>query len=170
MTLGTSAARSGSVLAPIVVGLVVGSVLSGQLVARTGGHYRAQAVAGTAVLAAGMYMLSAMTEDTSLTWGMGCVFVAGIGVGGTLSTFRLAVQNAVPFRLVGAATSALQFCRLLSGTVGLAAAGCRADPAASPRDWTRRSRKASRPRCRRAASTPSGTTLGRWWIRWRPTP
>ena len=106
-----------------MVGLAVGSVLSGQLVARTGGNYRAQAVAGTAILAAGMYMLSTMNEDTSLTWGMGCVFVAGTGVGGTLSTFRLAVQNAVPFRLVGAATSALQFCRLLSGTVGLAVLG-----------------------------------------------
>ena len=123
VTLGASAARSGSVLAPIVVGLVVGSVLSGQLVARTGGYYRAQAVAGTAILAAGMYLLSTLNEDTSLAWGMVCVFVAGIGVGGTLSTFRLAIQNAVPFRLVGAAISALQFCRLLSGTVGLAVLG-----------------------------------------------
>ena len=39
--------------------------------------------------------------------------------GGTLSTFRLAVRNAVPFRLAGAATACLQFCRLLSGTAGL---------------------------------------------------
>ena len=121
--LGMSAAGSGTVLAPIVVGLVVGSVLSGQLIDRAGGHYRVQAVAGTAMLAAGMYLLSTMNEATSLTWAMGCVFVAGIGAGGTLSTFRLAVQNAVPFRLVGAATSALQFCRLLSGTVGLAVLG-----------------------------------------------
>ena len=123
VTLGMSAAGSGSVLAPTVVGLVIGNVLSGQLVARTGGYYRAQAVAGTAILATGMSLLSAMNEATSLTWGMGCVFVAGIGVGVTLSTFRLAVQNSVPFRLVGAATSALQFCRLLSGTVGLAVLG-----------------------------------------------
>ena len=123
VTLGTSAATSGRILAPIVVGLVIGNVLSGQLVARTGGYYRTQAVAGTAILATGMSLLSTMSEDTSLTWGMGCVFVAGIGVGGTLSTFRLAIQNSVPFRLVGAATAALQFCRLLSGTVGLAVLG-----------------------------------------------
>ena len=122
-TLHMSAAASGRVLAPIVVGLVIGSVLSGQLIARTRGYYRAQAVAGTAILATGMYLLSTMNEATSLTWGMGCVFVAGIGVGGTLSTFRLAVQSSVPFGLVGAATSALQFCRLLSGTVGLAVLG-----------------------------------------------
>ena len=123
VTLGTSAAASGRVLAPIVVGLVIGNVLSGQLIARTRGYYRAQAVVGTAILATGMYLLSTLNEDTSLAWGMGCVFVAGVGVGGTLSTFRLAVQNSVPFRLVGAATSALQFCRLLSGTIGLAVLG-----------------------------------------------
>ena len=123
VTLGMSAAGSGSVLAPIVVGLVIGRVLSGQLIARTGGYYRAQAVAATRILATGMYLLSTMNEDTSLTWGMGNVFVVGIGVGGALSTFRLAVQDSVPFRLVGAATSALQFCRLLSGTVGLAVLG-----------------------------------------------
>ena len=123
VTLDVSAAASGRVLAPIVVGLVIGNVLAGQLIARTRGYYRPQAVAGTAILATGMYLLSTLNQDTSLTWGMGCVFVAGIGVGGTLSTFRLAVQNSVPFRLVGAATSALQFCRLLSGTVGLAVLG-----------------------------------------------
>ena len=121
--LGTSAAGSGSVLAPIVLGLVVGTVFSGQLVARTDGYYRAQAVVGTGILAVGMYLFSAMNEDTSLAWGMGCVLAAGIGAGGTLSTFRLAIQNSVPFRLVGAATSALQFCRLLSGTAGLAVLG-----------------------------------------------
>ena len=123
VTLGMSAAGSGSVLAPIVVGLVIGRVLSGQLIARTSGYYRAQAVAATGILATGMYLLSTMNQDTSQTWGMGNVFVVGIGVGGALSTFRLAVQDSVPFRLVGAATSALQFCRLLSGTVGLAVLG-----------------------------------------------
>ena len=122
-SLNTSAAGSGRVLAPIVVGLVLGRALSGQLIARTAGHYRAQAVAGTGMLATGMFLLSTLNEATSLAWAMGCVFLVGIGVGLTLSTFRLAVQNAVPFRLVGAATSALQFCRLLSGTVGLAVLG-----------------------------------------------
>ena len=123
VTLDMSAADSGRVLAPTVVGLVAGSVLAGQLLTRTGGYYRAQAVAGTGMLAAAMVLLSTLNEATSLEWAMGCVFLVGIGVGGTLSTFRLAVQNAVPFRLVGAATSALQFCRLLSGTVGLAVLG-----------------------------------------------
>ena len=123
VALGMSAAGSGSVLAPIVVGLVIGIVTSGLVIARGGGHYRAQAVAATMVLSAGMCLLATLDADTPLAWGLVYVFMAGLGLGGTLSTFRLAIQNAVPFRLVGAATSALQFCRLLSGTVGLAVLG-----------------------------------------------
>ena len=107
----------------MIFGLVIGTVLAGQLIARTGGHYRIQATVSAGMLAAGIYLLSTMNEGTSLTWGMGCVFLAGVGVGGILSTSRLAVQNSVPFRLVGAATSALQFYRLLSGTIGLAVLG-----------------------------------------------
>ncbi|MDE0207494.1 MAG: MFS transporter, partial [Candidatus Tectomicrobia bacterium] len=123
VTLDMSASASGSVLAPIVVGLVTGSVLSGQIIARTGGRYRPQAIAGTMILSVGMCLLSTMNRDTSLMRGLVYVFVAGVGTGVTLSTCRLAVQNSVPYRLVGAATSAVQFCRLLSGTVGLTVLG-----------------------------------------------
>ena len=148
-TLEASATRSGGVLAPMIFGIVLGAVLAGQLIAGTGGRYRAQAVASTGIMAAGMYLLSTMSEGTSLARGMGYVFVTGIGVGGTLSTFRLAVENSVPFRLVGAATSALQFYRLVSGTVGLAVLGAVMT---------------------RSLSTPSRTTLGRWLIQSLPTP
>ena len=122
-TQGMSAANSGGVLAPMVVGLVIGAVVSGQLIARSGGHYRVQAVVGTGLLALGMVLLSTMNEGTSLAWGMGYVLLTGAGVGAMQSTLRLIVQNSVPFRLVGAATSALQFCRLASGTLGLAVLG-----------------------------------------------
>ena len=122
-TLDASAASSGKVLAPMIIGVVLGAILSAQLITRTGGRYRALAVVSTGMLAAGMYLLSSMNEATTFARGMGCVFVAGLGVGGTLSTFRLAVQNSVPFRLVGTATSALQFYRLVSGTAGLAVLG-----------------------------------------------
>lgn len=122
-TMDASAASSGSVLAPMIVGIVLGAILSGRLLARMGGRYRAQAVLSAGMMAAGMYLLSTMTGGTSLAQSMAYVFVMGVGVGGTLSALRLAVQNSVPFRLVGAATSALQFYRLLSGTVGLAVLG-----------------------------------------------
>ena len=122
-TLDASATDSGRVLAPMLLGLVLGAILSGQLISRTGGHYRTQAVVSTGILATGMYLLSTMGEYTTPAEGMGYVFVAGTGVGGTLSTCMLAVQNSVHFRLVGITTSALQFFRLVSGTVGLALLG-----------------------------------------------
>ena len=122
-TQGLSAASSGGVLAPMVVGLVIGAVVSGQLSTRSGGPRRAHAVASAALFALGMVLLSTMNEATSLARGMGYAFLTGVGVGAMLSTFRLVVQNSVPFRLVGAATSALQFFRLASGTLGLAVLG-----------------------------------------------
>ena len=118
-----SAARSGSVLAPMVFGLIFGAVLAGQLIARTGARYRIQAIVSTGIMAAGMYLLAGMNEATSLSRGMGYVFVMGVGTGGTMTTLRLAVQHSVPFGVVGAATAALQFCRLMSATIGLALLG-----------------------------------------------
>ena len=121
--MDATAAGSGRLLAPMLLGLVLGAVLSGRLIARTGGHYRAQAVVSTGILATGMVLLSGMGASTTPAQAMGYVFVTGIGVGGTLSTFRLAVQNSVPFQMVGVSTSVLQFFRLASGTVGLAVLG-----------------------------------------------
>ena len=54
---------------------------------------------------------------------VGYVVIMSFGLGGVLATFNLAVQNAVPFRLVGTATSALLFYRLIGGTLGLAVLG-----------------------------------------------
>ena len=122
-TQGVSAAHSGGLLAPMVFGLVIGAVVSGQLMARSGGPRRAHAVASTGLLALAMVLLSTMDAATGLPRGMAYLLLAGIGVGAMLATFRLIVQNSVTFGLVGAATSALQFSRLLSGTLGLAVLG-----------------------------------------------
>ena len=73
-TMDVSTANSGRVLAPMIFGLVLGAILSGQLIARTGERYRAQAVVSTGMLAAGMYLLSTMNEDTTLARGMGYVW------------------------------------------------------------------------------------------------
>ena len=108
----------------MIIGVVLGAILSAQLISRTGGRYRAQAVISTGTLAAGMYLLSSMNEDTTLARGMGYVFRSrSRGGAERCPPSGLAVQNSVPFRLVGTATSALQFYRLVSGTVGLAVLG-----------------------------------------------
>ena len=121
--LGASATSSGSFLTPMMLGIVVGATVSGQLLSRTGLRYRVFGMAGLALMAVGMYLVSTMNETTSFTRAVGYIVVMGAGLGTTFPTFTLSVQNTVPFRLMGAATSALQFYRSIGGMLGLALLG-----------------------------------------------
>lgn len=123
VVLEVSATASGNLLAPMLVGMVAGGIVSGQLLSRAGGRYRIQALAGTGLMAVGMYLLSTMSQETSLVACTVYIVIAGLGFGGTVATLSVAVQNAVPFALVGTATSALQFFRSLGGMLGLAVLG-----------------------------------------------
>ncbi len=120
---GASATGSGFVLAPMLIGLVCGAIVFGQLLSRTGGRYRLLAVAGTGLMATGMFLISTMNAGTPLVWAVAYIATTGLGMGGTLSTVTVAVQNSVPFGSVGVATSALHFWRLVSGSAGLALLG-----------------------------------------------
>ena len=121
--LGASATSSGSFLTPMMLGIVVGATISGQTLARAGGYYRVQAIAGTVIMATGMFLVSTMTIHTSFLRAVGYIVVMGVGLGITFPTFILAVQNTVPFRLMGVATSAIQFYRSVGGMLGLAVLG-----------------------------------------------
>ncbi len=121
--LEVSATVSGNLLIPMLLGMVVGGIVSGQLLSRTGGHYRKQTLASTGIMAVGMYLLSTMNETTSQLASAFHISIAGLGFGGTVATLSVAVQNTVPFALVGAATSALQFFRSLGGMLGIAVLG-----------------------------------------------
>ncbi len=121
--LGASATSSGSFLTPMMLGIVFGATMSGQLLSRTGGHYRIQAIIGTGVMVAGAFLISTMDVNTSFARAVGYIVVMGLGLGATFPTFTLAVQNSVPFRLMGISTSALQFYRSIGGMLGLAVLG-----------------------------------------------
>ena len=121
--LGVSATVSGNLLAPMLLGMVLGGIVSGQMLSRAGEHYRVQALASIGLMTVGMYLLSTMGEETSLTVCEMYIVIAGLGFGGTVATLSIAVQNAVPFALVGTATSALQFFRSVGGMLGLAVLG-----------------------------------------------
>ena len=120
---GASATGSGGLLAPLGLGVVVGGVAAGQLLSRTGGYYRAHAAAATSLMAAGAYLLSTMNEETTPAPAAAYLMVLGSGVGATFSTLTVAVQNSVPSGMVGVATAALHFCRLVSSSAGLAILG-----------------------------------------------
>lgn len=121
--LGASATSSGSFLTPMMLAVVVGAVLSGTLLRRTGGRYRIQALFSTGLMTMGMWLISTMDERTSFAGAVGSIVVMGLGLGGTLPVFTVAVQNSVPFRFRGLATSILLFYRLVGGLLGLAVLG-----------------------------------------------
>ena len=122
--MGVSATTSGKLLVPMLLAIVAGGILSGQLLSRTGGYYRAQLLVGTGLMTLGIYLLSTMDETTSLFRSVIYIAITGFGFGGgTATTLAVAVQNRVPHALVGAATSTLQFFRSLGGVLGLAVLG-----------------------------------------------
>jgi EmrB/QacA subfamily drug resistance transporter len=119
---GASATNSGLLLVPLMLGLLGASVLSGQVISRTG-RYRVFPIAGTAIAAAGLFLLSTMDVGTSrLTSGI-YMTVLGIGLGLTMQVLVVSTQNAVPVRDLGVATSTINFFRSVGGSVGVALFG-----------------------------------------------
>jgi len=121
--LGLSATASGSFLMPMMLGQVVGSFGSGQLLARAGGHYRRQGALGLVTMALGLALLSKITPETSYAIAIVDIVLVGFGLGVTLPLYTIAVQNAVSYNVLGAATSAVPFFRSMGGAVGLAIFG-----------------------------------------------
>jgi EmrB/QacA subfamily drug resistance transporter len=121
--LGASATSSGNFVTPMMLGVVFGSAISGQLLSRAGGHYRIQGAFGLAIMAFGMWLLSGMTMDTTNGTAVRNMVITGFGLGVTMPLYMLAVQNAVPYSILGAATSTTAFFRSIGGSVGLAVFG-----------------------------------------------
>ncbi len=119
---GSSATESGYQILPLLLGLIVSAVASGQLVARTG-RYKALIVGALITTAGGLFLLTHLRPDTPqpLIWLW--MVVAGLGVGPSFAIFTLVVQNAVPVRSLGTATSSLTLFQQVGGTVGLAVVG-----------------------------------------------
>ncbi|MER5520707.1 MDR family MFS transporter [Streptomyces sp. NPDC002763] len=122
MVYGVTAAQSGWLLLPMVVGLMGASLPVGRQMSRTG-RYRIYPVAGSLVIAVTALMLSTLEVDTPLALLCGYLFMMGVGIGLMSQTLVLAVQNAFPAADVGTATSANNFFREIGATVGTAAVG-----------------------------------------------
>ncbi|WP_261765644.1 MDR family MFS transporter [Actinotalea fermentans] len=116
---GMSPTAAGLALLPLTLGIMVTSVVSGQTIGRTG-HYRTFPILGTAFLVVGAFLLSRVHADMTLLdvgW-RSAVFGAGLGF--CFQPLVLAVQNAVPPRDMGVATSSSLFFRQMGGTLGTA--------------------------------------------------
>jgi EmrB/QacA subfamily drug resistance transporter len=119
---GASATESGYQILPLLGGLIVSAVASGQIVARTG-RYKALIFAALVLVAAGLFLLTNLRADTPVPLLWLWMAVAGLGIGPTFAVFTLVVQNAVPVRALGSATSSVTLFQQVGGTVGLAIVG-----------------------------------------------
>ncbi len=119
---GSSATESGYQLLPLLGGLILSSIVSGQIVSRTG-RYKWLIAGALGTLAAALLMITTLRGDTPAQVVWVWQFIAGIGIGPSLAVFTIIVQNAVPWQKLGVATSNLTFFRQVGGTVGLALSG-----------------------------------------------
>ncbi|HET7475165.1 MAG TPA: MDR family MFS transporter [Dermatophilaceae bacterium] len=116
---GASATQAGLMLVPMTLGIMSGSIISGQVTSRTG-TYRQFPIIGAALLAVALFVFHYVGADTPLWQAMIVMVVLGVGLGFNFQPLTLAVQNAVSPRDIGVATSSATFTRQIGGTIGTA--------------------------------------------------
>ncbi|MGA9858635.1 MAG: MFS transporter [Solirubrobacteraceae bacterium] len=122
VVLGASPTGSGLQILPLMGGLLITSIASGQIITRTG-RYRPFPIAGTAIMTVGLALLSTMGPDTSRAAASLFMFILGLGLGMVMQVLVLAVQNAVDYSDLGVATSGATLFRSIGGAVGTAVLG-----------------------------------------------
>jgi len=115
---GESTTASGYLLFPFLIGLIFSSIAAGQFVSRVG-RYKVMIIGALALMAFGLALFSNLRGDTQFPILFAWMLVAGLGVGPTMATFTLIVQNDVPFERLGTATSDLVLIRQIGTSVGL---------------------------------------------------
>jgi len=121
-----SATRSGLVLVPVVVGLVAGSMVTGRIVKKWG-RYRLLLVVGGLLVVASLGLTAHFLEELKYWQITSLMVLLGLGLGLTVPTFPIAVQNSVERSRMGTASSFLQFFRLMGGSMGVALLGLLVD-------------------------------------------
>ena len=119
--LGGTAITAGAAVASLSIGWPVGSFVGGRLLLLTG--YRATLLLGAALIALGSALCVPMDDGTSLAYVVVAVVVIGLGLGFSSTSYLVSVQNAVPWRRRGVATSSVVFFRTVGGSLGVAIMG-----------------------------------------------
>jgi EmrB/QacA subfamily drug resistance transporter len=116
---GATPMDSGFQMLPMVLGMMIASVVSGQLMTKTG-KVRIFPIVGVLLMVIALLMLSRISADSDLRGVMALMFLFGLGLGNTMQPLTLAVQAVVDPRDMGMATSAATFFRQMGGTLGVA--------------------------------------------------
>jgi EmrB/QacA subfamily drug resistance transporter len=119
---GSTPTESGLEMMPMMIGNIATSILAGQLIGRTG-RYKIFPVLGTLLVAVALFLLSRISTDISGTALIFRLLLLGVGLGLVMQVLVLAVQNAVPYADLGAATSSAMLFRLVGGSIGTAVLG-----------------------------------------------
>jgi EmrB/QacA subfamily drug resistance transporter len=117
---GESPTRAGLQLIPFMIGIMVASWLAGRIMMRTG-RYKVFPIIGCAIMIVAMLLFTTLTVDTPIARTMSFMLIMGVGLGLTMQTLVISVQNALPPSDMGVATSSVTFFRSMGGTVGVAA-------------------------------------------------
>lgn len=120
--LGISVASSGFVLIPLDGALIFVSALNGLVISRTG-YYKPQMLVGLPIMGLGFFLLLHLPPGAGIVALMVRMVLIGVGIGSAMQTYTVVVQNHVPRRDLGVATSAIQFSRNVGSTVGVALLG-----------------------------------------------
>jgi EmrB/QacA subfamily drug resistance transporter len=119
---GHSATESGLLLTPMMAGVLITSITSGNVISRTG-RYRPFPIVGTAVAAIAIFLLSRLAVSTPIWLAALYMLVLGLGLGLVMQVLVLAAQNAVPYELLGVATSGSTLFRQIGGSIGVSIFG-----------------------------------------------
>ncbi len=119
---GSSATNSGLVLTPMMLGAVVSSTISGQILSRWS-HYRYLALAGMGLMTTGISLMVMLDRGTSNAEVARNMVIIGLGLGVSFPVFTIVVQNAFPYGLMGLVTASIQFFRSIGGALGVAIMG-----------------------------------------------
>jgi hypothetical protein len=120
--LGTSATKTGFIMMPMTLSMVVASIFGGRLVTKTG-KYKKLAILGLLIMGSGLFSMALMDVNSTNTIAVINMIIVGIGLGIAFPIFTLTVQNAVEHKFLGVATSSVQLFRQIGGTIGVAIMG-----------------------------------------------
>lgn len=119
---GNSATEAGLKLIPLMLGIVSMSIFSGKKISSTG-KYKIFPIVGAGIMTIGLLLMSTLKEDTSFTVLSVYAILVGAGLGLSMQTIVIALQNSVDFQDMGVATSSNTFFRSLGGAFGTAIFG-----------------------------------------------
>jgi EmrB/QacA subfamily drug resistance transporter len=119
--VGISASASGTVMTPMMISMILMSIIGGMMVYKIG--VRVQIALGMIIMAAGFFLLTTMTVDTTQLTASSYMVVIGLGMGLVMPILTLALQDAFPKSELGIVTSSAQFFRSIGGTFGMTVLG-----------------------------------------------